>query len=24
MTLAVVYRPWWVVSFDDRRYLHGR
>ena len=24
MTLAVVYRPAWVVSFDDRRYLHGR
>ncbi len=24
MTLAVVYRPHWVVSFDDRRYLDGR
>ena len=24
LTLAVVYRPQWVVSFDDRRYLHGR
>jgi uncharacterized membrane protein len=24
LTLAVVYRPAWVVSFDDRRYLHGR
>lgn len=24
MTLAVVYRPQWVVSFDDRRYLDGR
>lgn len=24
LTLAVVYRPHWVVSFDDRRYLHGR
>jgi len=24
LTLAVVYRPQWVVSFDDRRYLDGR
>lgn len=24
MTLAVVYRPHWVVSFDDRRYIDGR
>jgi uncharacterized membrane protein len=24
VTLAVVYRPHWVATFDDRRYLHGR
>jgi uncharacterized membrane protein len=24
VTLAVVYRPRWVATFDDRRYLHGR
>lgn len=24
VTLAVVYRPHWVATFDDRRYIHGR
>jgi uncharacterized membrane protein len=24
VTLAVVYRPHWVATFDDHRYLHGR
>jgi uncharacterized membrane protein len=24
MTLLVVYRPEWVATFDDRRYLHGK
>jgi uncharacterized membrane protein len=24
LTLAVVYRPQWVATFDDRRYLHRR
>jgi uncharacterized membrane protein len=24
LTLAVVYRPRWVSTFDDRRYLDGR
>ena len=24
LTLAVVYRPQWVATFDDARYLHGR
>ena len=24
ITLFVVFRPHWVISFDDRRYLHGR
>lgn len=23
-TLLVVYRPTWVTTFDDERYLHGR
>lgn len=24
VVLAIVYRPHWVATFDDRRYLHGR
>jgi len=24
LTLLVVYRPEWVATFDDRRYLTGR